>query len=43
MKCSRLKVMKMDVNKLDAASRAFYQEMADELGISLEYFVNGGL
>ena len=33
----------MQVSKLDAASRAFYQQMADELGISLEEFVNGGL
>ena len=33
----------INVSKLDAASRAFYQMMADELGISLEEFVNGGL
>ena len=33
----------MNINKLDEASRAFYQSMADELGVTLEKFVNGGL
>ena len=33
----------MNINKLDEASRAFYQSMADELGVSLEEFVNGGI
>lgn len=33
----------MNINQLDAASKAFYQEMADELGITLEEFVNGGI
>jgi len=33
----------INVSKLDEASRAFYKSMADELGISLEDFVNGGL
>lgn len=32
-----------NIDRLDEASRAFYQQMADELGISLEDFVNGDL
>ena len=33
----------MQAKSLDEASRAFYQSMADELGVTLEEFVNGGL
>ena len=29
----------MQISKLDEASRAFYQSMADELGITLEEFL----
>lgn len=33
----------MDVKYLDEASRAFYQMMAEEQGITLTEFLNGGI